>query len=132
MQRTPGEYPDLKNTNETMHPAVRYRHFCNNQGYLGSEDKGAYNPASLDGWTWPSAQTNGKIGAGSKNTTVGPLKYTKKNLMIPESPMGKHEKQLLALYDQDPALQAREGSIWEKVLDGQNGYIPYSFMPHPP
>ncbi|KAL8687627.1 MAG: hypothetical protein Q9218_006256, partial [Villophora microphyllina] len=127
VQRTPGEYPGLRNTNETMHPAIRYRHFCKNQGHLGAMDKTAFNPMSLDGWTWPLSQTNGRIGDPSKKeATVGPLKYTKvganrQPLQLPESPMGKYEKQLLALYDQDPVLKARDGSIWEKVLGGQNG-----------
>ena len=109
-----------------MHPAVRYRHFCKNQGQLGAEDKTAYNPTSLNDWTWPLAQKDGRIGAGQATTSSGPLKYTKvsadkKNLQIPESPMGKYEKQLLALYDQDATLKARDGSIWEKVLGGKNG-----------
>ncbi|KAL8783074.1 MAG: hypothetical protein Q9213_004886 [Squamulea squamosa] len=122
VQRTPGEYKGLKNTNETMHPAVRYRHFCKNQGQLGADDSTAFNPSALNGWTWPSAQKDGKIGEGPLTTTSGPLKYTKGNLQIPESPMGKYEKQLLALFDEDPALVARDGSIWEKVLGGKNGY----------
>ena len=98
-----------------MHAAVRYRHFCANQGHLSSDDKAAYNPGSLDGWTWPSTQDDGRIGAPGSAHTVGPLKYTKGNLQIPESPMGKYEKQLLALYNADL------GSIWEKVLGGKNG-----------
>lgn len=125
-QRTPGEYPGLRNTNETMHPVVRYRNFCTNQGKLGADDKDAYSPPSLKGWTWPSAQKDGKIGAGKQpTTTIGPLKYTKKNLQIPESPMGKFEKQLLALYDQDPTLRKRDGSVWQKVLGGTSGPNPH-------
>ena len=104
-----------------MHPAVRYRQFCKNQGHLGADDKTAFNPPSLKGWTWPLAQKDGRIGAGKQTTSIGPLKYTKKNLQIPESPMGKYEMQLLALYDRDPALQARDGSIWEKVLGSKDG-----------
>ena len=128
MQRTPGEYPNLQNTNETMHPVIRYRHFCRNQGQLGADDKTAYNPRSLDSWTWPLAQNNGRIGAGQRTTSIGPLKYTKvgannDNLQIPESPMGKFELQLLALYDQDPALKKAEGSVWETVLGGVEGYV---------
>ncbi|KAL8766373.1 MAG: hypothetical protein Q9209_006843 [Squamulea sp. 1 TL-2023] len=121
VQRTPGEYKGLKNTNETMHPAVRYRRFSKHQGQLGAEDGTAFDPSALNGWTWPSAQKDGKIGAGQPTTISGPLKYTKGNLQIPESPMGKYEKQLLALYDEDPALVARDGSIWEKVLGGRKG-----------
>ena len=128
MQRTPGEYPKLQNTNETMHPVVRYRHFCKNQGQLGADDKTAYSPTSLNGWNWPLAQKDGRIGAGERTTSVGPLKYTKvgankNNLQIPESPMGKYELQLLALYDQDPALRKPEGSVWEKVLGGNHGFL---------
>ena len=126
MQRTPGEYPRLHNTNETMHPAVRYRHCCKNQGQLGADDKTAYDPPSLKGWTYPPNQTDGRIGKGRTTTSHGPLKYTKpgaqnQTVQIPESPMGKYEMQLLALYDQDRKLQARDGSIWEKVLGSQDG-----------
>ncbi|KAL8707608.1 MAG: hypothetical protein Q9220_007395 [cf. Caloplaca sp. 1 TL-2023] len=121
VQRTPGEYPGLKNTNETMHPVVRYRHFCKNKDHLGADDGSAFNPSSLNGWTWPSAQKDGKIGEGQPTTVSGPLKYTKGGLQIPESPMGKYEKQLLAIYNEDPGLQARDGSIWEKVLGGKTG-----------
>ncbi|KAL8726310.1 MAG: hypothetical protein Q9166_006788 [cf. Caloplaca sp. 2 TL-2023] len=113
--RTPGQYTGLKNTNETMHPAVRYRHFCQNMKHLGADDRTPYKPSALKGWTWPSAQKDGKIGENPPTTTLGPLKYTKGNLQIPESPMGKYEKQLLALFNEDL------GSIWEKVLGGRNG-----------
>ncbi|KAL8800475.1 MAG: hypothetical protein Q9182_005147 [Xanthomendoza sp. 2 TL-2023] len=121
VQRTPGEYEGLRNTNETMHPCIRYRHFCKHQGKLGADDETAFNPSALDGWTWPSAQKDGKVGEGAATTTSGPLKYTKGEFEIPESPMGKYEKLYLALYDEDPKLRARDGSIWEKVLGGRNG-----------
>ncbi|KAI4220853.1 MAG: hypothetical protein L6R36_007317, partial [Xanthoria steineri] len=126
VQRTPGEYPRLHNTNETMHPAVRYRHCCKNQRHLGADDKTAYDPSSLKGWTYPPKQTDGRIGEGRTTTSHGPLKYTKpgarnQTVQIPESPMGKYEMQLLALYDRDSKLQARDGSIWEKVLGSQDG-----------
>ena len=136
VQRTPGEYPKLQNTNETMHPVVRYRHFCKNQGQLGAEDKTAYNPKSLNSWTWPLAQKDGRIGAGQRTASVGPLKYTKvdgnrNSLQIPESPMGKFELQLLALYDQDPALQKSKESVWDKVMGGIDGYVPFLLLPEP-
>ena len=125
-QRTPSEYAGLENTNETMHPAIRYRHFCKNSGKLGAEDKVAFNPSSLNGWTWPSAQKDGRIGAGSQTTTTGPLIFSKtnaqkKNITMAESILGKYEKQLLALYDQDPTLRQRDGSVWTKVLGGTEG-----------
>ena len=93
--------------------------FCAHQGKLGTDDSRAYNPTSLDGWTWPSAQKDGRIGAGQQTTSVGPLKYTKAGTQLPESPMGKYELRLLALYDQDPILQARDGSVWKQALGGR-------------
>ncbi|KAL8809646.1 MAG: hypothetical protein Q9200_003231 [Gallowayella weberi] len=68
-----------------------------------------------------NTKKDGKIGEGAATTTSGPLKYTKGELAIPESPMGKYEKQYLGFYDEDPKLRARDGSIWEKVLGGKNG-----------
>lgn len=109
-----------------MHPIVRYRHFCKNHSQLGAEDKTAFDPSSLDGWTWPSAQKDGRIGIGEPITSPEPLNFSKvhaqkKTITIPESPMGKSEKHLLAIYDQDPVLQKRDGSVWTKVLGGEGG-----------
>ena len=110
----------LQHTNETVHPVVRYRRFCKNQKRLGTDDEVPFDPVSLKDWNAPSAQKDGRVGKGSPVTSKGPLawKNTRDNVSMEESSMGKYEKILLAIYDQDPELQNRDGSIWKKVLGG--------------
>ncbi|KAL8831519.1 MAG: hypothetical protein Q9191_000828 [Dirinaria sp. TL-2023a] len=118
----------LQNTNETFHPVVRYRHFSKNQDKLGAHDAGPYDPKNLTAdWTWPAAQSDGRIGAPADKGVAagadGVMKWQRKGykgetITVTESPMGKFEKWLLALYDQDPVLQTRDGSVWKKVLGG--------------
>ena len=130
--RRPKEYTKLENgkesqtplnqSNETIHPAVRYRRFCKNQKKLGTDDAQPFDPVSLKGWIPPSAQKDGRVGEGCPVTTKGTLAWTKtidnETKTMEESPMGKYEKMLLALYDQDAELRKRDGSIWTKVLGG--------------
>lgn len=104
----------LQNTNETIHPAVRYRRFCKYNRTLGTNDTGAYDPEALKGWTPPNAQPDGRIGAAPV-ASQPKLKWTKGNLTLPESTLGKWERFLLALYDQDADLVDRE-SVWKAVL----------------
>lgn len=115
----------LENTNETFHPSLRYRHYCKNQDKLGAEDQGPYEIKSMDGWTWPAKQPDGRIGSEGSSASAGNFAYSrsrgKKIVRAKESSMGYYEKLLLAMYDQDSALQKQYGdvSIWDKVL-GRN------------
>ncbi|KAL9610827.1 MAG: hypothetical protein Q9167_004496 [Letrouitia subvulpina] len=116
----------LRNTNETFHPVVRYRHFSDNSaklGKLGADDQGPYNPKAMNDWKWPSAQKDGRIGAASAGKSdPKSFEYSRriqnKTVTVQESPMGWYEMLVLAMYDQDPALRRRDGSIWTKVLGG--------------
>ena len=108
----------LKNTNETFHPSLRYRHFCKNQGKLDAHDQGPYNPESMSAWTWPSAQKDGQIGSTATGSTTYSRTIGQNITEVKESTMGYYEQLLLAIYDQDPTLRKRDGSIWKKVLGG--------------
>ena len=115
----------LVNTNETIHPAVRYRHYCANEGTLGTNDGGAYEPEVLAAWKAPSIQADGRIGAPSKSPESGaaPLAWQKppadpakdKTLFMEESELGIYDKLFLYLYDQDEGLKDRP-SVWKQVL----------------
>ena len=108
----------LKNTNEIIHPAVRYRQFCANGGTLGTNDTGAYNPEALSGWTPPKKQPDGRIGA-TPEISQSPLVWTKDTLKLPESTMGTWERFLLALYNQNADLQSRKPTVWKDVLGAE-------------
>ena len=118
---TGGAY--LENTNETVHPCARYRHFCMNPRGTGPEDKGTYDPKALDGWTWPSRQKDGRIGGEQAGSPSSPssMEYGRnrdgKSVTMRESVLGRYEKILLALYDQDHDSKGRE-SVWKQVLGG--------------
>ena len=73
----------------------------------------------MTGFTWPQAQVDGRIGAGSPTTSLEPLSWTKATSVVRESQMGKWERVYLAFYDQDKELRDRDGSIWTKVLEGE-------------
>ncbi|KAL8791840.1 MAG: hypothetical protein Q9195_005576 [Heterodermia aff. obscurata] len=115
----------LENTNETFHASVRYRHYCGRQG-TGVEGQGQYETKSMDGWTWPAGQLDGRIGRERSPTSTNSFEYSrskgKETVTVKESPMGHYEKLLLAIYDQDPALREQYGSkkkgysIWKEVL----------------
>ena len=114
----------LEKTNETFHPLLRYRHYCSNEKTLGAQDHKSYETKSLDGWTWPTEQLDGRIGSKRSSASTSSFTYTKnkgkETVKVQESRMGYYEQLLLAIYDQDPALrEAYEGSIWKKVLGGE-------------
>ena len=121
----------LENTNETVHPAIRYRHYCKNHPQLGAEDSyeklartNPYDPSALAGWTWPSAQAepDDRIGAAPA-TSSKDLSYTRDiagtKVTMPESVMGKYEKIYLALYDQDVPRKSGEMGVWKAVMGGE-------------
>ena len=118
----------LENTNETFHPSLRYRHYCNHQEKLGANDQGPYKTKSIDGWTWPAKQPNGRIGSNEPSTSAGVFKFSrskgkgkKETVTVRESSLGDYEKLLLAIYDQDPALRHKyDESIWKEVI-GDSG-----------
>ena len=101
----------LTNTNETIHPSVRYRHFCQKGENLGVDDKGPYTPKALDGWEWPSKDSEGVQvyikKAGNKTETDGDV--------IPESTLGYYEQILLALYDDGKETDGVK-SVWDQVV----------------
>ena len=68
----------LRNTNETIHPAVRYRRWCQNQPHLGYQDKEAYDPVwfSQKKFAYPRKQTDGRLGQPDVTTGPDPLVYT--------------------------------------------------------
>ena len=106
--------PLLKNTNETIHPSVRYRHFCKNCERLGIEDQGCYDPKALADWNWPRVLKDAKA-------SFAEMKYSKKSdnaVTIRESPMGRHEQILLALHDQTYPANNGQG-VWERVVGGK-------------
>ena len=120
-----GDY--LRNTNETFHPVVRYRHGCKRQAKLGYDDKGSYGPENMNDWTWPQTQADGRIGVSPSTTSPDPLLWSRSKkgqgkLDCQESRMGKHERLYLAFYDQDKELRDRDGSIWKQILGG-DGYV---------
>lgn len=112
----------LKNTNETFHPSLRYRHYCSREGKLGAEYQGPYETKSMAGWTWPAKQPDGRIGDKRSSASADDFKYSRvkegETVTVPESPMGYYEKLLLAMYDQDSTLKKNYGSIWKEVLGG--------------
>ena len=130
---TPARY--LQNTNETFHPAIRYRLFCSKATSLGNDDSEGYNPGQLQTWTKPQAQPDGRIGKQPAAGTPGPSTYefmregindggwlskTPPGQKVPftESKMGNLELVYLAFYDQDKEMQDKEGSIWKRVIGG--------------
>lgn len=143
MERTPGKYcapkwtsdtawkngDYLKNTNETIHPAVRYRHFCKKSDHLGYCDKEKYDPACLrQNWTYPKTPGDGRIGQGAPTPASGPLVYgfdrdpgkpNATKIPFTETTMGKHDLLYLAFYDQDPDMKQPNGlGIWKQVVGG--------------
>ncbi|KAI9793031.1 MAG: hypothetical protein M1833_000852 [Piccolia ochrophora] len=81
-QRSPMQYdrvdPDttnwideaLEETNETIHPSVRYRLYGKNEGKkLGAYDKADFNPGGLFGWS-PPLKDDAKGFVGAKAATV--------------------------------------------------------------
>ena len=108
----------LKNTNETVHPSVRYRRFCQNPGGLGPKDSGQYNPDALRGWAWPTISDKGRAGGYRILEGKEVVVREKEEMIMPESIMGKYEKILLAIYDQDLKIEGRNDSIWEQVMGG--------------
>ena len=100
----------LRNTNETVHPCVRYRKLYDTNKRFGVEDYGAYNPEALAGWNWPKVKDT--------KTSFGKLTYSKKSdttKTMDESVLGSHEKILLALYDHDDPSK----NVWERVIGGK-------------
>ena len=104
----------LTHTNETIHPSVRYRHFCQSpevQDKLGVDDRGPYDPKALDAWDWPHKDSK------------GPQQYKKKSRnkaetvddKIQESTLGYWEQILLALYDEGEEIKD-VNSIWDQVV----------------
>lgn len=125
----------LQNTNETFHPAIRYRLFCSKAASLGYDDCGAYDPSQLKIWSKPQAQPDGRIGNQPATGTPGPSTYefmrdgisdggwlskTPPGQKVPftESKMGNLELVYLAFYDQDKDMQDESGSIWKRVIGG--------------
>ena len=131
--------PFLKNTNETFHPAIRYRRFCSRHDTLGYNELVGFNPGELQkdkGWEYPPAQTDGRIGNGTLVASTGPLAYKftrtekgKSEVLPPylETTMGKHELLYLAFYDQDEKSQTGDPSVWKQVLGG-DGYVLHIFL----
>ena len=132
-EATPERY--LQNTNETFHPAIRYRLFCSKAASLGYDDCEAYDPGLLKSWTKPQAQPDGRIGQQPAAGTPGPSTYefmrdgisdggwlskTPPGQKVPftESKMGNLELVYLAFYDQDKDMQNKDGSIWKRVIGG--------------
>lgn len=125
----------LQNTNETFHPAIRYRLFCSKAASLGYDDCEGYDPALLQTWTKPQAQPDGRIGKEPAASTPGPSTYEfmrdgisdggrlsktppGQKVRFTESKMGNLELVYLAFYDQDQDLQDGKGSIWKRVIGG--------------
>ncbi len=125
----------LQNTNETFHPIIRYRLFCNKAASLGYEDCEPYAPELLKQWTKPQAQSDGRIGQQPAVGTPGPSTYeftragirnggwtskTPPGQKVPftESKMGNLELVYLAFYDQDKDMKDKDGSIWKRVVGG--------------
>ncbi len=135
--KAPGAKPEryLENTNETFHPAIRYRLFCSKAASLGYNDCEAYAPGLLKEWIKPRTQPDGRIGQQPAAGTSGPSTYefmrdgisdggwTSKTppaekVPFTESKMGNLELVYLAFYDQDKDLKDKDGSIWKRVMGG--------------
>ena len=123
----------LINTNETFHPALRYRLFSSKAKSLGYDDCEAFDPSQVKTWTKPQAQPDGRVGQQPAASTPGPSTYvvmrdgisdgswTKppgQKVPFTESKMGNLELVYLAFYDQDKDMQDKDGSIWKRVIGG--------------
>ena len=129
--RISGDYREegdwLRHTNETFHPAIRYRWDCANKGTLGGLDSRPWDPVQVrEMTTKPHKQIDGRAGVGQPTNTVGPLtweydkaatKYGKAgHCSFTESAMGKWEQVYLAYYDQDQWFQSRDPGICKKIM----------------
>ena len=132
-ETAPGRY--LQNTNETFHPAIRYRLSCSKAASLGYDDCEAYDPGLLKPWTKPQAQPDGRIGKQPLASTPGASTWDfmregisdggrrsktppGQKVSFTESKMGNLELLYLAFYDQDKDMQDKDGSIWKRVIGG--------------
>lgn len=127
-EANPARY--LQNTNETFHPAIRYRLFCSKAASLGYDDCQGYDPGLLKTWSKPQAQPDGRIGMKPAAGTPGPSTYEfmregisdgtppRQKVPFTESKMGNLELIYLAFYDQDKDMQDKSGSIWKRVIGG--------------
>lgn len=119
--------PFLNNTNETIHPIVRYRHFCKRNARLGNNDKVPYDPTTLGkDILYPRAQEDGRIGRDPQDPQApseDPLSYTftrketgKSDVKVhfTESVMGKWERLYLAFYHEHD----KSANIWGQVVGG--------------
>ncbi len=113
----------LVNTHEVVHPSVRYRTFHQgggeNSNKLGASDDLDYEPATLEDWEAPKAcQVDGRVGALPATTKDdAKMEWSNADLgVLKEAELGRHEKILLALFDDDPAT----AGVWKGVL-GEDG-----------
>lgn len=73
----------LEATNETLYPAIRYRHTCKNHGALGQLDTGDPDPSSISAWTFPS-RIEGRVSTSQAIDNSKPLTYRYQRYKVPK------------------------------------------------